>query len=222
MVFISSSTITTITILIIACFYHMCVEGTTPARTQTSAIPGEPKSSCKPYLVAFLQRGATINPLLWANVFKPLLYDFLPLRCSHCLPDCESTYYTSSVSATPLRRSLSLKVKRLIIQNFSWKCSFIIFKHLTGLFRCDTKNIGLTMLCKFDGDVPLPAIWSHQVRKLFVLLFFLLFLFFPSLLVLVFYLYLFEFLFPIQVLEEYKKRYPEEELPDFLRLNLVC
>ena len=30
--------------------------------------------------------------------------------------------------------------------------------------RCDTKNIGLTMLCKFDGDVPLPAIWSHQVR----------------------------------------------------------
>ena len=30
-------------------------------------------------------------------------------------------------------------------------------------FRCDTKNIGLTMLCKFDGDVPLPAIWSHQV-----------------------------------------------------------
>ena len=29
--------------------------------------------------------------------------------------------------------------------------------------RCDTKNIGLTMLCKFDGDVPLPAVWSHQV-----------------------------------------------------------
>ena len=112
LVFISSSTISTITILIIACFYHMCVEGTTPARTQTSAIPGEPKSSCKPYLVAFLQRGATINPLLWANVFKPLLYDFLPLRCAHCLPDCESTYYTSSVSATPLRRSRSLKVKR--------------------------------------------------------------------------------------------------------------
>ena len=27
------------------------------------------------------------------------------LRCSHCLPDCESTIYTSSVSATPLRRS---------------------------------------------------------------------------------------------------------------------
>ena len=26
-------------------------------------------------------------------------------RCSHCLPDCESTIYTSSVSATPLRRS---------------------------------------------------------------------------------------------------------------------
>ena len=25
-------------------------------------------------------------------------------RCSHCLPDCESTIYTSSVSATPLRR----------------------------------------------------------------------------------------------------------------------
>ena len=24
--------------------------------------------------------------------------------CSHCLPDCESTIYTSSVSATPLRR----------------------------------------------------------------------------------------------------------------------
>ena len=31
--------------------------------------------------------------------------------------------------------------------------------------RCDTKNIGLTMLCKFDGDVPLPAVWSHQVKK---------------------------------------------------------
>ena len=47
---------------------------------------------------------------------------------------------------------------------------------------------------------------------------------FPSLLVFAFYfsLYLFAFLFPNQVLEEYKKRYPEEELPDFLRLNLVC
>ena len=69
LVFISSSTITTITILIIACFYHMCVEGTTPARTQTSAIRGEPKSSCKLYLVAFLQKGATINPLLSNQMF---------------------------------------------------------------------------------------------------------------------------------------------------------
>jgi len=71
-------------------------------------------------------------------------------KCSHCLPDCESTIYTSSVSATPLR-------------------------------RCDTKNIGLTMLCKFNGDVPLPAVWSHQV------------------------------------LEEYKKSYQGEDLPDFLK-----
>ena len=55
--------------------------------------------------------------------------------CSHCLPDCVSTLYSQSVSATPLR-------------------------------RCDTKNIGLTMLCKFDGDVPLPAIWSHQGRPI--------------------------------------------------------
>ena len=47
--------------------------------------------------------------------------------------------------------------------------------------RCDTKNIGMTMLCKFDGDVPLPAVWSYQV------------------------------------LNEYKKSYPEEELPDFLK-----
>ena len=37
------------------------------------------------------------------------------------------------------------------------------------------------MLCKFDGDVPLPAIWSHQV------------------------------------ISEYKKRYGDDELPDFLR-----
>ena len=70
--------------------------------------------------------------------------------CGHCLPDCVSTVYSSSVSATPLR-------------------------------RCDTKNIGLTYLCKFDGDVPLPAIWSDQV------------------------------------ISEYKKSYPEEELPGFLR-----
>ena len=28
-------------------------------------------------------------------------------RCAHCLPDCESTIYTSSVSATPLRRSMN-------------------------------------------------------------------------------------------------------------------
>ena len=101
--------------------FTLCVVGTTPARTPTSAIPGEHKSSCKPYLAASLQRGATIIPLLWPNVFKPLHNDFFPLRCSHCLPDCESTYYTSSVSATPLRRSQSLKVKRLISQNFSWK-----------------------------------------------------------------------------------------------------
>ena len=72
--------------------------------------------------------------------------------CGHCLPDCVSTVYSSSVSATPLR-------------------------------RCDTKNIGLTYLCKFDGDVPLPAIWSDQV------------------------------------ISEYKKSYPEEELPGFLRFS---
>ena len=74
--------------------------------------------------------------------------------CGHCLPDCVSTVYSSSVSATPLR-------------------------------RCDTKNIGLTYLCKFDGDVPLPAIWSDQV------------------------------------ISEYKKSYPEEELPGFLRLGFT-
>ena len=43
------------------------------------------------------------------------------------------------------------------------------FDHIAGGIiqwsRCDTKNIGLTMLCKFDGDVPLPAVWSHQVKK---------------------------------------------------------
>ena len=50
-----------------------------------------------------------------------------------------------------------------------------------SICRCDTKNIGLTMLCKFDGDVPLPAIWSHQV------------------------------------IAEYKKRYGDDELPEFLR-----
>ena len=64
------------------------------------------------------------------------IFNYIPFMsgktCSHCLPDCVSTLYSQSVSATPLR-------------------------------RCDTKNIGLTMLCKFDGDVPLPAIWSHQV-----------------------------------------------------------
>ena len=74
--------------------------------------------------------------------------------CGHCLPDCVSTVYSSSVSATPLR-------------------------------RCDTKNIGLTYLCKFDGDVPLPAIWSDQV------------------------------------ISEYKKSYPEEELPGFLRFYIL-
>ena len=93
------------------------------------------------------------------------------------------------------------------------------------------------MLCKFDGDVPLPAIWSHQVRRLFVFLFFLLFcisistcvglflnLFFIFFISFLFVCVLsrFVFVFPNQVLEEYKKRYPEEELPDFLRLNLVC
>ena len=74
-------------------------------------------------------------------------------------------------------------------------------------FRCDTKNIGLTMLCKFDGDVPLPAIWSHQV------------------------IIISTFALPrgfarhikskilLQVLEEYKKMYPEEELPDFLKCD---
>ena len=79
------------------------------------------------------------------------------------------------------------------------------------LFRCDTKNIGLTMLCKFDGDVPLPAIWSHQVSNLRIK----------------------RKCFQInrsittkcpdsrysQVLEEYKKMYPEEELPDFLKCD---
>ena len=79
-------------------------------------------------------------------------FSSLAKSCGHCLPDCVSTVYTSSVSATPLR-------------------------------RCDTKNIGLTYLCKFEGDVPLPAIWSHQV------------------------------------LSEYKKSYPEEDLPDFLRFT---
>ena len=49
----------------------------------------------------------------WVDVYlrsenvKFEFLSFLPMsifRCSHCLPDCESTIYTSSVSATPLRR----------------------------------------------------------------------------------------------------------------------
>ena len=71
--------------------FTLCVVGTTPARTPTSVIPGEHKSSCKPYLVAFLQKGTTINPFLWPNVFKllhkggrqKLLSGFFPLRGGH-------------------------------------------------------------------------------------------------------------------------------------------
>ena len=87
------------------------------------------------------------------------------------------------------------------------------WRHHFPLFRCDTKNIGLTMLCKFDGDVPLPAIWSHQVSNLRIK----------------------RKCFQInrsistkcpdsrysQVLEEYKKMYPEEELPDFLKWEII-
>ena len=79
------------------------------------------------------------------------------------------------------------------------------------------------MLCKFDGDVPLPAIWSHQVKL--------------SLCAHIFYrscalkikCKCFQInrlkadkcikLRYVQVLEEYKKMYPEEELPDFLKYN---
>lgn len=71
-------------------------------------------------------------------------------KCTHCLPDCTSTAYSSSVSATPLR-------------------------------RCDTKNIGLSMLCKFGDDLPHPRVWSEQV------------------------------------VNEYKRVYPGEELPDFIK-----
>ena len=88
-----------------------------------------------------------------------------------------------------------------------------VWRHNFPLFRCDTKNIGLTMLCKFDGDVPLPAIWSHQVSNLRIK----------------------RKCFQInrsittkcpdsrysQVLEEYKKMYPEEELPDFLKWEII-
>jgi hypothetical protein len=32
------------------------------------------------------------------------------------------------------------------------------------VFRCDAKNIGLSMLCKFDQDLPHPRVWSEQVH----------------------------------------------------------
>ena len=116
--------------------------------------------------------------------------DGLLLRCGHCLPDCESTIYTSSVSATPLRRSIINKLGR-----WHWKI----------LIRCDTKNIGLTMLCKFNGDVPLPAVWSHQVKC---------FLHQDR-----YFKYLVGRLNVacLKVLEEYKKSYQGEDLPDFLK-----
>ena len=71
--------------------------------------------------------------------------------------------------------------------------------------RCDTKNIGLTMLCKFNGDVPLPAVWSHQVKC---------FLHQDR-----YFKYLVGRLYVacLKVLEEYKKSYQGEDLPDFLK-----
>jgi hypothetical protein len=32
------------------------------------------------------------------------------------------------------------------------------------VIRCDAKNIGLSMLCKFDNDLPHPRVWSEQAR----------------------------------------------------------
>ena len=125
--------------------------GTTQARTQTSAIHGELKSSSKPSLVGSHQRGAThfvtislISILItfdhiWSHLitfddnilnkhlhnngltrevqhiwWKISLISISIIRCAHCLPDCESTYYTSSVSATPLRRSSAISMRIMI------------------------------------------------------------------------------------------------------------
>ena len=105
-----------------------CVSGTIQAKTQTSVIHGEHKSSSKPSLVVSPQRGATYDQnvlkehltircatyddnilkvyliFICATYDENILKEHLIIRCAHCLPDCESTYYTSSVSATPLRR----------------------------------------------------------------------------------------------------------------------
>ena len=61
------------------------------------------------------------------------------------------------------------------------------------------------MLCKFNGDVPLPAVWSHQVKC---------FLHQDR-----YFKYLVGRLNVacLKVLEEYKKSYQGEDLPDFLK-----
>ena len=83
------------------------------------------------------------------------------------------------------------------------------------MFRCDTKNIGMTMLCKFDGDVPLPAVWSYQVCSLHSYLVSFILSYLNNYPLICFFLTdLDQYM---QVLNEYKKSYPEEELPDFLK-----
>ena len=102
-----------------------CVSGTTQAKTQTSVIHGEHKSSSKPSLVVSPRRGATYDE----NILK----EHLIIRCAHCLPDCESTYYTSSVSATPLRRWSFMVYLDDECQSLWWMLVFM------------TKNINLPM-----------------------------------------------------------------------------
>ena len=75
--------------------------------TQISAIRGRQKSSWRRYLGESLQTSELM--FIWNLKMYKLIF-FLTMsvfRCSHCLPDCESTIYTSSVSATPLRRCSS-------------------------------------------------------------------------------------------------------------------
>ena len=64
-------------------------------------------------------------------------------------------------------------------------------------FRCDTKNIGMTECCSFGGDIAYPAIWSYQVQRHCFLLYCL--------------------SDNWQVIQEYRAKYKDEELPEFIK-----
>ncbi len=135
-----------------SCIYECSVDVTLAALRDESNV-----SACMPwYFVQTDDRVRFCDP--WeAQAFEEILGNVLPHSdCAHCLPDCETTTYTATQSASAFRFAQLWSVEGPLCHvTLSSTCR-----------SCDGRSLGMTDLCSFDTTLE-PVRWSDKAYKLY-------------------------------------------------------